>query len=106
MRRTLRQFRVFLETNPYTAGAAARISRRARIAIFLYRLSLRILAQWARDKCPQQAAALSLVPVTAIVFSLLRAFGSLESESRLSQFVSEHLFPQMSDVTDRIREFS
>src|SRR5204863_6225188 len=112
MRRTLRQFRVFLETNPYTAGAAARISRRARIAIFLYRLSLRILAQWARDKCPQQAAALafqtalSLVPVTAIVFSLLRAFGSLESESRLSQFVSEHLFPQMADVTEKIIEFS
>jgi membrane protein len=112
MRRTLRQFRVFLETNPYTAGATAQISRRARVAIFLYRLSLRILAQWARDKCPQQAAALafqtalSLVPVTAIVFSLLRAFGSLDAESRLSQFVSEHLFPQMSDVTDRIREFS
>ena len=112
MRRTLRQFRVFLETNPYTAGAAARISRRARIAIFLYRLSLRILAQWARDKCPQQAAALafqtalSLVPVTAIVFSLLRAFGSLDAESRLSQFVSEHIFPQLPDVTDKIREFS
>ncbi|HEY7374662.1 MAG TPA: YhjD/YihY/BrkB family envelope integrity protein, partial [Polyangia bacterium] len=112
MRRTLRHLRVFLETNPYTAGAAARISRRARIAIFLYRLSLRILAQWARDKCPQQAAALafqsalSLVPVTAIAFSLLRAFGSLDAESRLSQFVSEHIFPQMSDVTDRIREFS
>ena len=84
MRRTLRQFRVFLETNPYMAGASARFSRRARLAIFLYRLSLRILAQWARDKCPQQAAALafqtalSLVPLTAIVFSLLRAFGSLE----------------------------
>src|SRR5262245_52908929 len=112
MRRTLRQFRVFLETNPYTAGATATISRRARVAIFLYRLSLRILAQWARDKCPQQAAALafqtalSLVPVTAIVFSLLRAFGSLESESRLSQFVSEHLFPQMTHVTAKIREFS
>jgi membrane protein len=112
MRRTLRQLRVFLETNPYTAGATARFSRRARLAIFVYRLSLRILAQWARDKCPQQAAALafqtalSLVPVTAIVFSLLRAFGSLESESRLSQFVSEHIFPQMADVTDKIREFS
>jgi membrane protein len=112
MRRTLRQLRVFLETNPYTAGATARVSRRARLAIFLYRLSLRILAQWARDKCPQQAAALafqtalSLVPVTAIVFSLLRAVGSLESESRLSQFISEHLFPQLPDVTARIQEFS
>jgi membrane protein len=112
MRRTLNQLRVFLETNPYTAAATARFSRRARLAIFLYRLSLRILAQWARDKCPQQAAALafqtalSLVPVTAIVFSLLRAVGSLESESRLSQFISEHLFPQLPDVTARIQEFS
>ena len=112
MRRTLRQFRVFLETNPYTAGAAARISRRTRFAIFVYRLALRILAQWARDKCPQQAAAmafqtaLSLVPVTAIVFSLLRAMGSLDAESRLSQFVTEHVFPNLPDVTDKIREFS
>src|SRR6187551_973548 len=112
MRQTLRQFRVFLEANPYTAGAAATISRRTRIAIFLYRLSFRILAQWARDKCPQQAAALafqtalSLVPVTAIVFSLLRAFGSLESESRLSTVVGEHVFPQLPDVTEKIIEFS
>jgi membrane protein len=112
MRRTLRQLRVFLETNPYTAGATARFSRRARLAIFLYRLALRILAQWARDKCPQQAAALafqtalSLVPVTAIVFSLLRAFGSLDAESRLSQFVSEHVFPNLPDVTNKIQEFS
>jgi membrane protein len=112
MRRTLRQFRVFLEKNPYAAHAAATISRRTRIAIFLYRLSFRILAQWARDKCPQQAAALafqsalSLVPVTAIVFSLLRAFGSMESESRLSTFVSEHVFPQMPGVTENIIEFS
>src|SRR5262252_10251070 len=107
MRRTLRQFRVFLETNPYTAGAAARISRRARAAIFMYRLSLRILVQWARDKCPQQAAALafqtalSLVPVTAIAFTILRAIGSLDAQSRLSQFISEHIFPQMADVTSR-----
>ena len=112
MRRTLTQLRVFLETNPYTAGATARLSRRARLAVFLYRLSLRILAQWARDKCPQQAAALafqtalSLVPVTAIAFSILRAVGSLDAESRLSQFVAEHVFPNMADVTARISEFS
>src|ERR1051325_6512881 len=95
-----------------TACAAARISRRARIAIFLYRLSLRILAQWARDKCPQQAAALafqtalSLVPVTAIAFSILRAMGSLDAQSRLSQFVGEHVFPQMEDVAQRIQDFA
>src|SRR5215471_12814768 len=112
MRRTLGQIRIFLATNPYTAAATARLSRRARLAIFLYRLALRILMQWARDKCPQQAAALafqtalSLVPVTAIAFSILRAIGSLDAQSRLSQFVSEHIFPQMADVTSRIQEFA
>jgi membrane protein len=112
MRRKLAQLRIFLATNPYTAGATGRLSRRARLAIFAYRLSLRILMQWARDKCPQQAAALafqtalSLVPVTAIAFSILRAVGSFDAESHLSQFVAEHVFPQMADVTQRIQEFS
>src|SRR6478672_6241376 len=112
MRQTLKQFRVLLDSNPYTASAAAQISRRARAAIFTYRLSRSILTQWARDKCPQQAAALafqtalSLVPVTAIVFSILRGVGSLDAESRLSTFVAEHLFPQLPDITDKIQEFS
>ena len=112
MRKTLKQLRVFLETNRYTAAATERLSRRTRAIMFLYRLSLRILAQWARDKCPQQAAALafqtalSLVPVTAIAFSILRAFGSFDAESRLSQFVGDHMFPQLPDVAERIREFS
>jgi len=112
MRRTFNQFRVFLETNPYTAAATVRLSRRARAAIFVYRLSIRILAQWARDKCPQQAAALafqtalSLVPVTAIAFSILRGVGSLDAESRLLQFFSEHVFPRMSDVSERIQSFA
>jgi membrane protein len=112
MRRTFNQFRAFLETNPLTAAATMRLSRRARAAIFVYRLSVRILAQWARDKCPQQAAALafqtalSLVPVTAIAFSILRGVGSLDAESRLLQFFSEHVFPRMSDVTERIQSFA
>jgi membrane protein len=112
MRQTFKQLRVFLEHNPYTAAATARLSRRARFLIFVYRLALRILAQWARDKCPQQAAALafqtalSLVPVTAIAFAILRAFGSFDAESHLSQFVGEHLFPQMPGVVERIGEFA
>jgi membrane protein len=112
MRNTLGQIRVFLATNPYTAGATQRLSGRARAAIFLYRLAVRILLQWAHDKCPQQAAALafqtalSLVPVTAIAFSILRAMGSLDAESQLLVFVGEHMFPQMEDVTSRISEFS
>jgi membrane protein len=112
MRNTISQIRVFFETNPYTAAATHRLTGRARAAFFLYRLSIRILGQWAHDKCPQQAAALafqtalSLIPVTAIAFSILRAIGSLDAESRLLQFVGEHIFPQMADVTERISEFS
>src|SRR5882724_12424097 len=112
MRKTLGQIRIFLQGNPLTAAATERLSRRARAAVYLYRLALRILAQWARDKCPQQAAALafqsalSLVPVTAIAFSILRAMGSLDAQSQLSLFVAEHVFPQMQDVTLRISEFS
>jgi membrane protein len=112
MRKTLGQIRIFLSSNPYTAGATERLSGRARAAIFLYRLSVRILFQWAHDKCPQQAAALafqtalSLVPVTAIAFSILRAMGSLDAESQLLKFVAEHVFPQMEDVTLRVSEFS
>jgi membrane protein len=112
MRNTLGQIRIFLSSNPYTAAASQRLSGRARAAFFLYRLSLRILFQWAHDKCPQQAAALafqtalSLVPVTAIAFSVLRAMGSLDAESQLLKFVAEHMFPQMEDVTNRISEFS
>jgi membrane protein len=112
MRKTLQQFRVFLENNRYTARATMRLSRRARAAVFIYRLAVRILAQWARDKCPQQAAALafqtalSLVPVTAIAFSILRSVGSLDAESHLLQFFSEHVFPQLPDVADRIQEFA
>lgn len=112
MRQTLQQFRAFLESNPYTASATMRLSRRARAAAFLYRLVIRILAQWARDKCPQQAAALafqtalSLVPVTAIAFSILRAVGSLDAESHLLQFFSEHVFPQLPDVAERVQTFA
>jgi membrane protein len=112
MRTTLGQIRAFLAANPYTAVATQKLSGRARAAIFLYRLALRILFQWAHDKCPQQAAALafqtalSLVPVTAIAFSILRAFGSLDAQSQLLHFVAEHVFPQMEDVTARIAEFA
>jgi membrane protein len=112
MRNTFGQIRAFLAANPYTAVATQRLSGRARAAIFMYRLSLRILFQWAHDKCPQQAAALaftsalSLVPVTAIAFSILRALGSLDAQSQLLHFVAEHVFPQMQDVTERISDFS
>ena len=88
------------------------MSHRGRAAVFLTRLGIRILKQWARDKCPQQAAALafntalSLVPVFAIAFTLLKGTGSLDAQSRLTDFLSTRLLPGMDDITDRLEQFS
>jgi membrane protein len=112
VRRTLGHIRAYLGgTSTYTV-AADQLSRRARAAVYLTRLGIRILKQWARDKCPQQAAALaytsalSLVPVTAIAFTILRSVGSLDAQSRLSDFIASRLFPGMNDVIDHIQGFS
>ncbi len=112
MRRTLGHIRAYLGNNSYTAAATVEFSHRARAAVYLTRLGIRILKQWARDKCPQQAAALtfntalSLVPVTAIAFTILRSVGSLDAQSRLSDFIANRLFPGMEAVTNHIEDFS
>ena len=53
------------------------------------------------------------VPVRAVAgaghrdrVQLAARVGSLDAESRLSTFVSEHIFPQLPDVTEKIIEFS
>jgi membrane protein len=112
VRRTLGHIRAYLGNNSYTAAATVGFSHRARAAVYLTRLGIRILKQWARDKCPQQAAALtfntalSLVPVTAIAFTILRSVGSLDAQSRLSDFIANRLFPGMEAVTNHIEDFS
>jgi len=112
VRRTLGHIRAYLGNNSYTAAATVEFSHRARAAVYLTRLGIRILKQWARDKCPQQAAALtfntalSLVPVTAIAFTILRSVGSLDAQSRLSDFIANRLFPGMEAVTNHIEDFS
>ena len=112
VRRTFKHIRVYLGASTMAAAATEQLSRPGRAALYLTRLGIRILKQWARDKCPQQAAALafstvlSLVPVTAIAFTILRSVGSLAAESRLSEFIANRLFPGMQDITDRIEQFS
>ena len=112
VRRTLGQLRAFLGTNSYTAAAGNQLSRRGRAAFYLTRLAIRILKQWARDKCPQQAAALafnsalSLVPVTAIAFTILRSVGSMDAQSRLTDFIANRMLPGMEGITERIEGFS
>jgi membrane protein len=110
VRRTLLQIRAILLDG--TAPAAAALSGRARAGVFLGRLLLRILKQWARDHCPQQAAALtfqttlSLVPVLAVATTMLRSAGALDGESRLVEFLATQVLPDLRDLAGHVRAFS
>src|SRR5512144_1801405 len=88
------------------------VSRRARAGLYLIRLGLRIIKQWVRDRCPQQAAALtyqttlSMVPLLALVFAALRQTHNLEAQSRLVEFISTQVLPDMGDVVNQLSAFS
>jgi membrane protein len=80
--------------------------------VYLLRLLLQIGRQWARDKCPQQAASLafqtslSLVPMTAVGFALLRATGALEERSALLNWLSRMLPYSGERIVDRLLGFA
>lgn len=112
MRNTLGQIRSYLASSYRGTPAVGDLSRPDRILLYLVRLGVRIVRQWLRDKCPQQAmalafqTALSLVPIFAIAFSLLRTSGSLDEQSRLQSFFADRLFPNMPDVAAMLETFS
>ncbi len=108
MRRTLAQIRAyFTESAP-----AAHLTGRARAGIFVGRLGLRILKQWARDRCPQQAAALSyqatlsMVPILAIAFALLKTVGSGDAEDRLLDYIATYILPDLREASPYLKAFS
>jgi membrane protein len=108
MRRTLGQIRAyFSESVP-----GVHLSRRARAGIFVGRLGLRILKQWARDRCPQQAAALSyqatlsMVPILAIAFALLKTVGSGDAEDRLLDYIATYILPDLREASPYLKAFS
>jgi membrane protein len=109
MRRTLGQIRAILIDG--AAPAAMALTRRARFGVYLARLALRIVKQWVRDRCPQQAAALafqatlSLVPILAIAFTVLRSAGALDAESQLVDFLGREVFLD-AGLARQLREFS
>ena len=94
MRRTLHQIKAVIEGALPSGEMATLISRRARAGVYFSRLGIRIVKQWVRDRCPQQAAALtyqttlSLVPLLALVFAGLRLTRNLDVESRFVDFIS------------------
>jgi membrane protein len=111
MRRTLHQIKAALDGSLPSGEMAALISRRARAGVYFSRLAVRIVKQWVRDRCPQQAAALtyqttlSLVPLLALVFAGLRLTHNLDVESRFVDFISTQILPEM-DVLGHLQAFS
>ena len=112
MRRTLHQIKAVIEGALPSGEMTALISRRARAGVYFSRLVLRIIKQWMRDRCPQQAAALtyqttlSLVPLLALVFAALRLIQNLDVQSRLVEFISTQIFPDMDSVVEHLQSFS
>lgn len=112
MRRTLSQIKAVLDGAFPSAEMALRISRRARAGIYFSRLVMRIMKQWVRDRCPQQAAALtyqttlSLVPLLALVFAGFRLTRNLDVQSRFVEFLSTQVLPDMDSVVEHLQTFS
>jgi len=110
MRRTLSHIRTAIGAPSHEVVAV--LSRPARAGVYLARLGLRIIKQWVRDRCPRQAAALTyqttlgLVPLLAVVFAILRQTHSLEAQSRLVEFISTQVLPDMGDVVSELAAFS
>lgn len=80
-----------------------RLRRRAFYPLFALRVLAQVIRQWARDRCPQQAAslafqsALSIVPLIAIGLALLRATGAFEAQSTLVEVLSKQVLPVSRD---------
>jgi membrane protein len=112
MRRTLHQIKTVIEGAMPSGEMATLISRRARAGVYVSRLGIRIVKQWVRDRCPQQAAALtyqttlSLVPLLALVFAGLRLTRNLDVESRFVDFISTQVFPDLDGVVGHLQTFS
>src|SRR5664279_951811 len=112
MRPTLKQLKAVLDGAFPSGEMAMRISRRAQAGIYFSRLLVRIMKQWVRDRCPQQAAALtyqttlSLVPLLALVFAGLRLTHNLDVQSRFVDFLSTQVLPDMDTVVEHLQGFS
>lgn len=78
--------------------------KRERALWYTVRLSGQLVRQWARDRCPQQAASLafqtilSLVPGLAVALAAMRATGNIDAESSFIQFLSELYIPVDADA--------
>jgi membrane protein len=84
-----------------------------RFARYLFRVSTQVIRQWARDRCPQQAASLafqtvlSIVPALAVALAALRVTGNMGAESSLVDFVAEKFIPVSPEqIADKLQTWS
>ena len=87
--------------------------RRVRFSLYVVRLTAQVLRQWARDRCPQQAASLafqtvlSVVPFLAVCLAAVRATGLMGAESALIDFLSDRFIPvSRVELARTLREWS
>src|SRR5688500_7799544 len=82
--------------------------------LYAARVLIQVVRQWARDRCPQQAAslafstALSVVPLFAVALALLRATGEFEAESTLVSFLAREVLPSMGrdEIAKALADYS
>lgn len=81
--------------------------RSSRTLASLFRISIQVVRQWARDRCPQQAASLafqtvlSIVPLVAVTLAVLRGTGSMGAESSFVDFIATQLIPVSREEISR-----
>ncbi|HTM22516.1 MAG TPA: YihY family inner membrane protein, partial [Kofleriaceae bacterium] len=79
--------------------AADSTHRRMRWPALAVRITAQVLRQWARDRCPQQAASLafqtvlSVVPMMAVGLMILRSTGSLGEQSAFVEYLTNTFVP-------------
>lgn len=112
MRRTIKHIMAVIEGSTASKEMMANLSHSTRIAMYITRLTVRIVKQWVRDRCPQQAAALtyqttlSIVPLLALVFAALRQTRNLDVESQFVSFISGQVLPNMDGVVEQLQTFA
>jgi membrane protein len=83
--------------------SAAPLRRRVAYPLFVARVGIQLGKQWARDRCPQIAAALAfesaltLVPMLAVTSALLEATGALDAQSTLVHYLTGTVFPAIGE---------
>jgi membrane protein len=91
-----------------------RLRRGLHAPVYVARVLVQVAGQWARDRCPQQAAslaystALSVVPIIAVVLAAMRAFGEFQIQSTLVDFLSREVLPRTSreDIAGYLVKFA